>query len=107
LAHPAITTINANFSLQLIVELISTGAQQAASAIIHNDPFKLIDALALEGAIVAPSMFEDVFTYAANKSNHEGAWAQATSFQTSKLIVIYSKTSLHFRKDCGIFCEGE
>jgi hypothetical protein len=27
----------------------------------------------------------------------------------SKLIVIYgnSKISLHFRKDCGIFCEGE
>jgi hypothetical protein len=42
-----------------------------------------------------------------DKSNHEGAWAQATSFQTSKLIVIYSKTSLHFCKDCRIFCEGE
>jgi hypothetical protein len=25
----------------------------------------------------------------------------------SKLIIIYSKTSLHLRKDCGIFCEGE
>ena len=24
-----------------------------------------------------------------------------------KLIVIYSKRSLHFREDCGIFCEGE
>ena len=44
---------------------------------------------------------------AANESNHEGAWAQATSFQTSKLIVIYSKKSLHFREDCGMFCEGE
>ncbi len=29
------------------------------------------------------------------------------SFQTSKLIVIYSKKSLHFREDCGMFCEGE
>jgi hypothetical protein len=27
--------------------------------------------------------------------------------QASKLIVKYSKTSLHFRKDCGTFCEGE
>jgi hypothetical protein len=27
--------------------------------------------------------------------------------QASKLIVKYSKTSLYFRKDCGIFCEGE
>jgi len=44
---------------------------------------------------------------AANESNHEGAWALATSFQTFKLIVIYSKKSLHFREDCGMFCEGE
>jgi hypothetical protein len=61
----------------------------------------------LEGAIFTPYIFEGAFTYAANKLNHEGAWAQATSFQTSKLIVIYSKTSLHFREDCGIFCERE
>ena len=26
---------------------------------------------------------------------------------TSKLIVVYSKKSLHFRKDCKMFCEGE
>jgi hypothetical protein len=26
---------------------------------------------------------------------------------TSKLIVIYSKKSLHFREDCEMFCEGE
>ena len=34
----------------------------------------------------------------ANKSNHEGAWAQATSFQTSKLIVVcdWTKISLIF-----------
>ena len=29
------------------------------------------------------------------------------SFKPQKLIVIYSKRSLHFREDCGIFCEGE
>jgi hypothetical protein len=91
----------------LIVESFSTGVEQVAPATIRNDSFKLIDALALEGAIFAPYIFEDAFTYATNKLNHEGAWAQATSFQTSKLIVIYSKISLHFRKDCGIFCEGE
>jgi hypothetical protein len=27
--------------------------------------------------------------------------------KNQKLIVIYSKRSLHFREDCGIFCEGE
>jgi hypothetical protein len=27
--------------------------------------------------------------------------------RASKLIVIYSKRSLNFREDCGIFCEGE
>jgi hypothetical protein len=27
--------------------------------------------------------------------------------RASKLIVIYSKRSLYFREDCGIFCEGE
>jgi len=79
---------------------------QVASATIHNDPFKLIDALASEGAIFAPYIFEDAFT-STNESNHEGAWAQATSCQNSKLIVIYFKRSLHFHKDCGIFCEGE
>jgi len=51
-ACPAITTAtNATFSLQLIVELFSRGFKQVASATIINDPFKLIDALASEGAI--------------------------------------------------------
>jgi hypothetical protein len=29
------------------------------------------------------------------------------AIQASKSIVKYSKTSLHFCKDCGTFCEGE
>jgi hypothetical protein len=41
---------------------------------------QVIDALALEGAIFASYTFEDAIPYATNKSNHEGAWAQATSF---------------------------
>ena len=58
--RPAITTAtNDDFSLQLIVESFSTGAEQAASTTICDD--------------------------------------------TSKLIVIYSKTSLHFCKDCENF----
>jgi hypothetical protein len=72
-----------NPSINKLTESLSTGAKQVASATIPNESFKLIDALA-----------------------SEGAWAQTTSFQTSKLIVI-SKTSLHFREDCGMFCEGE
>ncbi len=76
------------YSLQLIVESFSTGAKQAAPATIHNNLFKLIVALASEGAHFAPYIFENAFTYA-NKLNHEGARAQATSFQASKLIVNY------------------
>jgi hypothetical protein len=50
-ACPAITSAsNAPFSLQLIVESFSTGAEQVAPATIHNDSFKLIDVLASEGA---------------------------------------------------------
>jgi hypothetical protein len=97
---------HAGYSLQLIVESFSMGAKQVAPATIHNHSFKLIDALASEGALFAPCIFEDAFTYT-NKLNHEGAWAQATSFLASKLIVIYPKISLHFQEDCGIFCEGE
>ncbi len=73
-------------SLQLIVESFSTGAKQVAPVTIHNDLFKLIVALASEGARFAPYIFEDAFTYA-NKLNHEGVRAQATSFQACKLIV--------------------
>jgi hypothetical protein len=54
---------HANYSLQLVVESLFTGAKQVASATIPNESFKL--------------------------------------------IVKYTKTSLHFRKDCGKFCEGE
>ncbi len=78
---PSITTgTNATFSLQLIVETFSTGAKQVAPATICDDSFKLIDALASEGAIFASYIFEDAIPYTTNKSNHEGAWAQATSF---------------------------
>ncbi len=68
---------HASYSLQLIVELFSMGAQQTAPATICNDSFKLIDELASEGAIFAPYIFQD--TFYAKKLNHEGASAQATS----------------------------
>ncbi len=54
-------------------------------ATIRDDSFKLIDALASEGAIFAPYIFEDSFT-PTHESNHEREWAQATSRQTSKLL---------------------
>ncbi len=50
---------HADYSLQLIVESLFTGAKHVASATIPNESFKL--------------------------------------------IVEYTKTSLHFRKDCGTF----
>jgi hypothetical protein len=65
--RPAITTaMNASFSLQLIVELLSTGTKQVAPATILDDSFKLIDVLALEGATFAPYIFEDAFNRANN-----------------------------------------
>jgi hypothetical protein len=54
-----------------------------------NDPFQLIVISVSEGACTAPITF---------------------NAKRSKLIVVYVKkikTSLHFRKACGIFCEGE
>jgi hypothetical protein len=57
-ARPATTTaINGNFSLQLIVKSLSTGADhQVAPATILDDSFKLIDTLASEGAHPAPTI---------------------------------------------------
>jgi hypothetical protein len=52
------TATNANFSLQLIVESFYTEAKQFAPATICNDSFNLIDALASEGALFAPYIFE-------------------------------------------------
>jgi hypothetical protein len=43
-------TAHAIYSLQLIVESFSTGVKQVAPATIHNNLFKLIVALASEGA---------------------------------------------------------
>ncbi len=99
-----IVAFNQRALIRLIVDFIqvSQGARQVAPATICNHTFKLINALASEGALSAP-IFENAFIYA----NEEGVWAQATSFLTSKLIVVYSKASLHFHKDRGIFCEGE
>jgi hypothetical protein len=42
----------------------------------------------------------------AGKLNHDGVWAQATSFQAPKLIVNYFKIFFHFCEDCIIFREG-
>jgi hypothetical protein len=53
-----------SYSLQMIVESFSKGAQQVAPATICNHFFKLIDALASEGALFAPCVFENIFTYA-------------------------------------------
>jgi hypothetical protein len=64
---------HASYSLQLIFESFSNGVQQVAPATICNHSFKLIDVLASEGALFAPLIFQDAFTYT-NKLNHEGAW---------------------------------
>jgi hypothetical protein len=51
---------HAGYSLQLIVESFSMGAQQVAPATICNNSPKLIDALASEGAIFAPYIFTQI-----------------------------------------------
>ena len=51
--------------------------------------FKFIVESILEGAQFAPN------------------FDRCRDLDISKLVVIYSKRSLHFREDCGIFCEGE
>jgi hypothetical protein len=62
---------HAIYSLQFIVESFSTGAKQVALATICNDLFKLIVALASEGAMFARYSFQDTsYLY---KLNHEGA----------------------------------
>ena len=119
-ARPATTiATNGNFSLQLIVESLSTGADyQVAPATILDDSFKLIDVLTSEGAMFAPYIFENASTRT-NKSSKFAVASQAMvlsstiggkpngSFKPQNLIVIYFKRSLHFREVCGIFCEGE
>jgi hypothetical protein len=166
-ACPAITTAtNATFSLQLIVESFSTGAEQVAPttirnnsfiiqrastaqtnvdlisvseekhlitpATIHNNSFKLIDTLASEGATLcsegahpAPTILSDklcghglIVDFIPTTSNPllppvlNGSIAPAHQSNLhveskSKLIVICFKIFLHFREDCGTFCEGE
>jgi hypothetical protein len=113
-ARPAITTAtNTTFSLQLIVESFSTGAEQVAPATIRNDSFKLIDTLASEGA-----RFAQIFYRLGNLDSSQlivdlisVVWSFTNiihgSFKPQNLIVIYFKRSLHFQEDCGIYCEGE
>jgi hypothetical protein len=99
-ARPAITTAtNGDFSLQLIVESLSTGAHHLVTpATILDDSFKLIDVLALEGAMFAPYIFEDA-SARTNKSSKFAVASQAmvlsmtiggksnSSFKPQKLIV--------------------
>ena len=89
---PAITTAtNATFSLQLIVESFSTGAKH-----IFEDAFNCANKSS-KFAVVSQAMVPSM-TIGDNSNGN---------VKPQKLIVIYSKRSLRFRKDCGIFCEGE
>jgi hypothetical protein len=111
------TTFGANS-----VELIETRTSQQSTMLYFNGGSSrlivgYIYSSNSEGARSPPTTFTItqaldcqrliVVFIATNESNHEGAWAQATSFQNSKLIVIYYKNFLHFREDCLIICEGE
>jgi hypothetical protein len=69
---PAIVTVPlANFSLQFIVESFSTRAKHVS---VYSNSFKLIVALASEGALYVPCIFDDAFkSLATNESILEGA----------------------------------
>ena len=73
-ARPAITTAtNGHYSLQLIVESFSTGANQVAPATtICNDYFKLIDMLASEGAALCSEGAQPASTILRNKLRGHG-----------------------------------
>jgi hypothetical protein len=114
-----------NSELQLIVDSYSTGTEQVTPATIRNDSFKLNDTLASEGAHPAPTILSDklcgfglIVDFIPTTSNPllpsvlNGAIASAHRSNLhveykSKLIVICFKIFLHFREDCGTFCEGE
>jgi hypothetical protein len=110
---------NAHFSLQLIVESFSTGVKQVASATIRIDSFKFEEAstldktpieLASQGAQFAQNSYQpsnlNSFQLIVNLISNK--WVSTNIFdgKPSKLIV-YSKISFHFCKDCRIFCEEE
>jgi len=113
---------------------LATQAQlhQVSPATICNDSFKLIDTLASEGAALcsegaqpAPTILCEellgcrlIVDFIPTTSNPllspvlNGAIARAHhsnlhNESKSKLIVICFKIFLHFREDCGTFCEGE
>ncbi len=97
------TATNGNFSLQLIVKSFSTRAKLVAPATILNNSFKLIDALASEGARFAqifyrPSNLDssqlivDLISVIRSSTNIING-----SFKLQNVIVIYSKRSHHFR----------
>jgi hypothetical protein len=113
--HLIVAFIRRASTAQTYVDLISVseGEHLNNPATILIDSFKLIDALASEGARFAQIFYQlsdldssqlivDLFSINQSSKNIINS-----SFKLQKLIVIYSKRSLHFREDCGIFCEGE
>jgi len=105
---------------------------QVTPATIRNDSFKLIDTLASEGAALCSKGAQPTPTILYNELRGRGlivdfipmtsnpllppvlngasAPAHLLNLQVeskSKLIVICFKIFLHFREDCGTFCEGE
>jgi len=97
---PAITTAtNATFSLQLIVESFSTGTNSSLLLFCVKDAPAIM--MVTHADYSLQLIVESLFTGAKQVAS---ATIPNESF---KLIVKYTKTSLHFREDCGTFCEGE
>jgi hypothetical protein len=101
-ARPAITTTtNATFSLQLIVELLSTGVdhQVAPTTILIDSSRLIVDFISTTSKPFMPPVLNGAIAPTHQSNLHVES--------KSKLIVICFKIFLHFREDCGTFCEGE
>jgi hypothetical protein len=108
--HLIVAFIRRASTAQTNVDLISVseGEHLITPATILDDSFKLIDVLASEGATFAPHISEDAFNRANKSSKFFAVASQAMvlsvtigdnssgSIKPQKLIVIYSKRSLHF-----------
>jgi hypothetical protein len=114
--HLIVAFIRRASTAQTYVDLISVseGEHLNTPATIRNDSFKLIDTLASEGARFAQILYQQPSDLDSSQLivdlisiNQSSKNIINSSFKPQKLIVIYSKRSLHFREDCGIFCEGE
>ena len=99
---------NLRWLFKLFDTLLSDGAQPASTISYNASHGLIVDFISIqnsEGARASQTNFnQNIFD---DNSLLLVSEREAFRVQISKLIVVYSKISLHFHKDWGIFCEGE